>query len=424
MYNKVNVPNPKRQIIKLALFLLILVMALALVVLFTYRALDTRNYNGRVKEVSGTILRVEQDEDDTLITLDNGVTYNANYISNHFDFDLNSLKNKQVTFYLPEKQVGGDDIKAWILGIKQGDETVVDYLEVIAVGKAEAQTAMIICGIVAGVFGIAAIALFLLRTRINPVKEVDLYKAFCEFTRQRQPSCPQYKHLNVAIFIYLGVLLLVCAAIGIVCSLVDVLAVQISVAVALCAIYVGCTVALIVYANKLVQKEREFYAQNFPFDLDDITHMPAYGKQKQFKEKMQAEILEERAKFPHRYSDAGNGYLVDFTENGVDLYDEESAFLMPVFKIDYRQLNFQALPYYRKKDHPLTVIIKSRITDNSELPQEMENDLHFILDSNLLATLQQFDVEVENLQYVLDNKAQLMQENCKKAKADDLIINN
>ena len=413
MLNKVNAPNPKQQTIKLAMFLLIVVMALAFVVLFTFRSLDTRNYNGRVKEVSGTVTNIEQDPD-MFLTLDNGATYNANWIRNHYDFDLNSLLNQQVTFVLPEQQVGDDDIKPWILGIKQGDETVIDYLEVIEGGKAEAKTAMIICGVLAGVFGIAAIALHLWRTKINPVKEVDLYKAFCEFTRQHQPSCPQYKNLNVAVIIFLAAMVVVCVVIAIVCSLVDVLAVQISVAVVMCAIYVGCMVGLFVYSNKLVQKEREFYAQNFPFDLDDISHVKVYGKQKQLKEKMQADILEERKKFPHRYSDAGNGYLVDFTENGADFYDEESAFLTPIFKLEYQQLNFEALPYYRKKDHPLTVIIKSRIADNSGLPQEMVNDVHFILDSNLLATLRQFNVEVENLQYILDNKAQLIQENCGK----------
>lgn len=421
MHNKVYVPNPKREIIKLAAILLLASVLIAIIVLFTYRALDTRNYNGRVREVSGIVTNIEQDDEDTLLTLDSGAVYNANRLSHYYpDFHLDSLLNQQVTFILPEKQVGGDAIEPWIVGIKQGDDTlVIDYLEVIAKGKAEAKTAMIISGVVAGVLGIAAIALLLWRAHISPTKEVDLYEAYCEFSRQRQPNCPQYKYLNVAVLIFLGVMAIVLIAVAIVCSLVEVLAVQIAVAVAMCVIFAGCIVALFVYANKLVQKEREFYAQNFPFNLDDISSMPAYGnKQKQFKAKMQEDILEERKNFPHRFYDAGNAYAVDFTEKGVDIYNEDSAFLAPDLQLDYRQLNFEALPYYRKKDHPLTVIVKSRITDSIDLPKDMENDLHFILDTNLLATLRSFDVDVENLQQILDNKAQLIQENCMKNKTN------
>lgn len=434
MYNKVNVPNQKYQLIKLAMILLLLTMAMAVIVLFTYRALETRNYNGHVKEVSGVVTSVVHSEDDTEIKLDNGVAYNANRIRNCYpNFDLNSLKNKQVTFYLPEKQMGVSP-EPWVIGIKQGDETLIDYHEVIADGKAEAKLSMIVSGIVAGVLGAIVIGLFVWRLKINPLKEVDLYKAYCEFTRQRQPSCPQYKYLNVAAIIYLVVMLIMCILVAVVCSLVEALAVQLAVAVAMCAVFIGCTVGLFVVANKLAKKEREFYSQNFPFDLDDISHLAVYGKQKQHKARMQAELNEERKNFPHRYHDAGNGYVVDFTENGVAFFDEEASFSTPgadfvfgeggempetaqcIFKIDYQNLNFEALPYYRKKDHPLTVIIKSRIADNSGLPEEMVNDLHVILDSNLLATLHRFDVPVENLQHILDNKEQLIKENCEGRK--------
>ena len=431
MNNKVNVTNPLYQRAKTASLILFIFAALSLLVLFTFRAMDTRNYNGRVKEVSGVVISIEDNDDTLEIKLSNNVVYSANRIrTSQPEFDFEALLNTEVTFYLPETQVG-INIPPWIVGIKQGDITLIDYNEVIADGKAEAKIAMIVTGILSGAFAACVVALFLWRLRIGPVKEGNLYEAFCELERQRQPSCPQYKHLGTAVISYLFPIIIVSIVIPVVCSAVENVAVQIAVTVVMSVLFVGSTAALLIFAHRLTKKEHEFYAQNFPFDLDDISHFPAVGKQKKRMAELQTEVREERKKYPHRYFDAGNGYMVDFTENGVEFFHEEDDFPTPdadfvfgedgenstarqVYKLNYQQLSFEALPYYRKKDHPLTVVIKSRIVDCDDVPEEMTNDFHFMLDSNLLATLCHFNVQVENLQFILENKAQLIEENCQR----------
>ena len=79
------------------------------------------------------------------------------------------------------------------------------------------------------------------------------------------------------------------------------------------------------------------------------------------------------------------------------------------------ELNFEAVPYFRKRDRSMFIVIKSRLTNVDSLPDtlDMTNDLHIILDTNLLATLRHFAVPVENLDFLLENKAQLIEEHCK-----------
>ena len=434
MNNMVKVTNQKYRLLRMAVFIFLVFTALPLFVLFTFRALDTQNYNGRVKEVTGYVLSVYENDDGIEIMLHNSRKYSANRIRACYpEFGLYSLKDEKVTLYLPETQVGSDTLP-WIIGIKQGNETLIDYNEVIACGKAEAKVAMIVSGVIAGVFGALSIGVFAWLKRTAPVKEEMLYKAYCEFAALRQPSCPLYRFFPIALLIYVAVsVFLVAVPIALVGAIAEKVSTQIFVVIAACVVFVASTVGLFVFAHKLVQKERDFYLRRFPFDLDDISHVTAFGRYKKQKEKIQQEMRAERKEFPHRYYDGGNNYLVNFSEVGVELVDEkenfstpdtdfvfgdgeEKAVVHPLCTISYEQLNFEALPYFRKKDHPLTVVIKSRIENKFALPEEMVNDLHILLDSNLLATLKHFNVEVENLQYVLDNKSKLMDENCKGRK--------
>ena len=88
---------------------------------------------------------------------------------------------------------------------------------------------------------------------------------------------------------------------------------------------------------------------------------------------------------------------------------------VPSLTLTYGELNFEAIAHYRRNDHPMMIIIKSRLT-KTDLPEEFVNDLHIALDVNVLKTVQTFNVPVENLQYLLDNKKALMLENCRKKK--------
>ncbi len=103
-----------------------------------------------------------------------------------------------------------------------------------------------------------------------------------------------------------------------------------------------------------------------------------------------------------------------FGENSVtDINGKtEINFNKTIMSFTYEQLNFEALAHFRKNIHPMTVIIKSRLNRTDDFPEEFVNDIHIALDINLLNTLKKFNIKVENLDYLLQNKKQLMLENC------------
>ena len=133
------------------------------------------------------------------------------------------------------------------------------------------------------------------------------------------------------------------------------------------------------------------------------------------------------------YPDGGNMYNVRFTENGVDMYemydeeengfdetsvenvfaseDEQNAQKSAAFSLPYSRLNFVALPYYGLKNRPITVVVRSRLTADIEYPEAFTNDIHFLLDKDLVDTIRKFDVQVEGLSEILSNTHELMVQN-------------
>ena len=443
MYNKVNVENPKRKWLKFAAVYLALFAGLSAALLFVFGAVNSRNYNGQVKEVSGVIANVNHSGEDGIeVKMANGKVYNANPVIN-FDknLDLDALVGKNVTLYVPQSQFGSS--LPWIIGIKQGDNTIVDYNDLIAERTAENRLIMTIVGVIAGVFALATVTVYVLRKRVAPTVEKELYKELCEINARRQPSCPEYrKGLTIYVLAYLAYTVFYCAIVAIfgngeengTISTVACIAVCVSLGV----VFVAATVGLFVTSVWIVKRERKFYAENFPFDFTDLSQVTL---RKGIKESLQTELKAERARHPHRYGDGANGYTVEFCDMGLivlrsDSLNDYNATSYPssdkvfgvggaeqytqqmICMLGYEKLNFEALPYYRKKDRPFAVVIKSRLEKSTELPAGMEHDVHLMLDSNLLATLRQFNVKVENLDYLLENKAQLIAENCPKAKVE------
>lgn len=123
---------------------------------------------------------------------------------------------------------------------------------------------------------------------------------------------------------------------------------------------------------------------------------------------------------PHCYCDE-LGMNIKFTEQGAELYDFQddldytsevfgTDFATPVAKFTYEQLNFEALPFCVSAQCPLVIIVKSRLPEAGNYPEILTNDLHFCLSKNLLETLETFNVPVENLHKILDNKEAYMKE--------------
>ena len=437
MKNKVILQKPIRQKLGLALFVLIIFTVVCAGTLLLLRATNVKEFSGEVTEVKGELQEIKYIEEDNVRIVFDGNTYIANRVLS-FDADLNleALVNQTLTIYISKNQVG--KIPS-VLGIKQGETVLVDYEQVIAAGRKENRELMITFGVVTGVLFVASCGVCIWRLRVSPTMEYDLAQKYGEFSLTRQPSCPEYKKLWIYLLVYISCTVLCGAVLGIVGSLVQSEVIQIAVGVSLGVVFVAGTAGVFVMMAWVIKKEREFYIKNFPFDFTDVSHIPM---RKKFKQQLQEEINSERTLHPHRYGEGGNGFTVEFSETGLKFYDldllydyfdtaedvfgirdEEYDAKFLVCTIDYKTLNFEALPFYRKKDHPLVVVIKSRL-NASDLPnqfnQEKMNDIHIALDSNLLSTLRHFDVPVENLQYILDNKEMLIKENCAIRKKRDV----
>ena len=68
------------------------------------------------------------------------------------------------------------------------------------------------------------------------------------------------------------------------------------------------------------------------------------------------------------------------------------------------------------------IIIKSRLKPQVDFPEDLVNDLHIAFDVNLQNTINAFNVPVENLDYLLENKKRLMLANCYKKTKIKLIV--
>ena len=433
MNNKVILPNPLRQKLKLALFLLIIFTVVFAGTLLLLRAVSVKDYNGNVTEITGELQEIIYVEEDNVRIVVDGNTYTVNPV-NRFTENLNweELTHQTVTLYVSQTQVGKIRL---VLGVKQGDNVLADYEQIVKLAQEENREVMITFGVMTGVVFVATCGVYVWRLKLSPNKEYNLAQKYSEFSLSRHPSCPEYKKFTVFMLVFVALIVLITTTIGIVCECVDELAVQIAVGASLGGVVLfGTATLLLIIPLWLFKKEREFYAKNYPFDFSDVSQIPM---RKKFKEHLQAELKKEREKYPHRYSDGGNYLTVEFSDGGLKLYDIERLYIGDdtytaedvfdledderdekclVCTIDYQTLNFEALPFYRKTHHPLTVIVKSRLSI-TDLPTvlhdyEISNDIHLILDSNLLATLRQFDVPVENLDYILDNKETLIAQNC------------
>ncbi len=432
MYNKVLVTNPLYNKLKIVSTIVLLIAVIFTIPMIVVGMVNSRNLNGEVVEVSGTVSFVgETDNEYFIITLDDQDSYCVNPIEDRLD-DWGSLQGKEITLVLPSIQLASE--YRWILGVKQSDKILVDYNQTLTDKKADNRIILIVFGVLIGVFVLTSGGLYAWQKKTQPLVEQELASSYCEYSALRQPCCKAYR---MQPFMTVGYVFLV-VALSVALLLVNQFAandVAARVIAVISLVLVTVATALLLAANYVIlpKAERRYYAEYYPFDFTDVSHAAI---RKKLKLQLQQELKAERKAFPHRYGDGGNGYLCDFTEKGLSLsweQDGETEFAPsakevfgeggdnPVtnhhlYDLTYDELDFEAVPYYRKKDRPLFIVIKSRIQHPEQLPDtlEMHNDIHIILDSNLLATLRAFDVKVENLDYLLENKEKLMNENCKK----------
>lgn len=453
MNNTVLVESKIRQRLRLACTVMCVFCMMMIVFVFTVTMIEKKNLNGQVTEVTATLDKVYE-TDSNVITMQDGKEYNVVW-SKDIDVDLNDYKGKEITIFISAQTFVANP---WVLGLVVDGNTVVDYNETLT-SKTETNSEMkTVVWIVTAIICAATCGLFVWRFNAKPHAERPLYGEFAEFLTPRQPTCPQRKVIVYYVCAYIAVvfaLMVIAVCLDSDAETLDGMsAAAQAVLWTLLAVVVLGAVGLFVVAWWIVRREIDFYAENLPFDFSDISHAQL---RKKVKAELQEQIRKEREQHPDTYADGGNGYDVTFAENGVVLtvpYDEEYNVELPkaeevfayndteaqpndltatdnvynvsggvhqnAITLSYDALNFEAIAYFRKRIRPMMIIVKSRLERQDDFPEEFVNDIHIALDINLLRTLQKYNVKVENLDYLLKNKKQLMMENCiKYGKTED-----
>lgn len=439
MKNTVLMESKIRQKLKMACALLCIFCIMFIAFWVCVVMIDKQNLNGQVSEVTAVLDKVFE-SDSNVLTMQDGKEYNVVW-SDDVEVDFNDYKGSAITLIVTQNTFGGSN--PWIMGLKVNDKTIVDYHETLDYKTAsnnEIKTAVIAITVI---LCVGTCGVFIWRFNIPPLVERELYHEFAEFLSQRQPTCPERKRLQIGLYVYLGIILVMTVLLvsfGAASESNDTPAL-IAIAIAFASVALIGGIALLVASAIVFRIEIDFYANKLPFDFSDISHIAI---RKKYKEQLQQEMKDDREAHPDSYADGGNGYDVQFDEKGVTLkepFDEEQSATPPtaedvfdyadkrndgvlgnastntgktVLEFSYKELNLEAVAHYRKRIRPMMIIVKSRLSRTGDFPEEFVNDIHLPLDINLLNTLNKYRVQVENLEYLLNNSKQLMLENCFK----------
>lgn len=436
MFNKVIIPSPLRKKLMFCVFIVaIILVAVLLVDITVYNGMKT-SLNGNSSVTQGVINDIGYEGANvTTLTLQDGTCFNvvslADYAQRKLGYDtdkfaevIQSLYGKTVDLYTPS-DYRNKPTNEWLFGIADGENVVFDFDEVVTTMRQDDHTTVVICTVIVCVLATAIAVLILWKINAKEIKECELAQQYALFFADRQPSV---KHkIESRLFIWLIVwVALSLIALGLITdsNLSD--GWEIALTIADLVLEFGTLfVGLWLMERAIWKKDVEMYSEKFPFDFCDISHLRIKQQQK---DEITAQLRERHDKFPHRHIDGGNGYETEFTPTGCILrvdpelvihenptisQNELEQITSKEIQIPYDKLNFEAVPIIRKKNHPLMIVIKSRLDPDEYKTDEMRNDLHFLYDINLQTTLQTFSVHVEGLQNILDNKKDLML-NCER----------
>ncbi len=417
MNNVMILESPVRKRLKKALIVLILLCIVATSLALLFSSANKANFNGRTKEISGTVISAKYDEDDMTLTVNfasEQAVFDASALFEEPDW--NNLQGKNVTFSTPLNQFGNSS--PIILGITANSEVIVDTTETIRLNREEGETFVTAFAIIAATLAVCSCAAAVWRINVRPAKEYSLAEVYAKFfSNYFSLFRPHGKKFVILYWVELAVFL----AVAITGAFLpdgtnDSVYIVLIVLLAVLAIVM---VASIVLGGKIQLKERaKFFAKNFPFAFTDTDKMCIPKKQKQ---QIALEFGKYRLFNPYSHPDGGNDCEVEFGETGVILdfgvpqnQQKQNPFeqLEHLQKnVSYEDLNLVALPFYFK-NAPLMVVVKSQLASLYELG--LENDVHLILDADLLSTITHWNVPVENLQHILQNKEKLIEQHLLK----------
>lgn len=448
MKNTVLVESKTRQRLKMACALMCVFCLCFIAVLVCVVMIGSQTLNGQTDEITGVLNEVYVDDTNTVI-IDKDKHFNVVWDDEEYGIKLADFIGKTVTLTVTHDTFSASN--PWALGLSADGQTIVDFKTTLDKKTAENNEIKTVVIIVTAILCVATCGLFIWRFNIAPLAERELYGEFAEYLSARQPTCKQRKWMIAYVAVYFALVV----ALLITTVLIDPNAETIpelvpaakAVLWTMLAVTVVGGIGIFVFREWITYKEIDFYAEKLPFDFTDISHAPL---RKTVKEQLQQEILKEHNEHPHTYADGGNGYDATFGENGVTLsipLDDWDPDMQPhnnvempdanavfcdtaatentvaaeqnrvpenrvVMTLSYDELNFEAVAHFRKGARPMMIVIKSRLERKESFPEEFVNDLHFAFDSNLQNTLNLFNAKVDNLEELLNNKKQLMLENC------------
>lgn len=443
MKNTVLFPPKSRQIFKAIFCLSLLVAVVFGIATYAIVRISDTNLDGRVTQVTGTC--TDFDEEGLYVKVNGEVkaykdgplhtTLVKNNIANEDNVDdyFKSLVGKEVSFCIPQNPY--DDKILWMLSLTVDGVVVATTEEVFAHEEEENRTIRIVFTTLIAVCAAAACVSMILRVNTPALKEYDLTQKFAEHFADRQPLLKQVR-LSVIFVIALCVPVVAFTIVGICSEVVqnfdNLIFLYVLAATAIVAI--TTVIPCVAIANKNNDK---YYADKFPFDFSDADNYPLIRKKD--RAEFQKALDKFKAENPDTYADGGNLYSVKFTDNCLQMFDaildedEEADNTLedifaesprpqtPVFTIDYAKLNWQAVPFYGLSHRPLTVVIRSRLQPDSSFPEQFTNDIHLLLEKDLVESLHKFNVQVEGLEEILQNKAELLKQHRHKGNTRNAL---
>lgn len=406
---------------------------------FMIKVARDQNYNCGYTTASGWVDKASTDEDSDvwfLYLADDDRRFCTTPVEGLCDWT--KLEGEYVEIYIPSRQIVVSP--PLILGLSVNGETIIDPSETaerMRSDRSELVPLMAVTLIAAAV----SCAAFVWRLYVPKYKVISRAHAIAIWNASVTPKYTSARFAIALVALWSGIFLL-CSAIAdeVPQSMKFVFAL-----IVVAAAVVGA-VATFLMQKLAKQKINEFFIKNFPFSDDDLSHLHLTKKVRKQIEQTNREFNE---KHPHTFGDSGNGVWAEFGETGVDLFyeledrsqqsqkeeyifEETSASeqIEPFLHLSYEQLNFEAVAFlHLTSENAIVAVVKSRFRDVDAVTQiwtaerhfadddlvagKLTTDLHFVLDANLLDTLRKFNVPVENLNYIMQNFAELIVNNKK-----------
>lgn len=412
MNNKMFLESPTRKRLKSTIIVFLMVFALTMLFVVIFSHYNKIYFNGMTAEISGTAQELLYDEEMMELKVqfeDKTVFFDTSALFEEIDW--NTLRRQTVTFWIP--QYTQSQNKYVLLGVAT-DTVIIDAQTTINLNHEEGKTITAIFAAVSIFSAIAACACTIWRINIGATKEYSLAEVYAKFFANYFVKFQPRKNKKHALL-----LLILLPLFAIVAILSAIFAETISGKFLF--VFLGAIVAmfaLILICRHLTKKNlAQHFAQNYPYGFNNTQQTTSAQNDCE----NDNEII-----VVNYYPDGGNDCDIVFEEKGITLTFNDCTTAVEAkytnhasnqhdenVYIPYEELNFEAL-HFHFAQAPIVVVIKSRLSDLSAL--HLDNDIHLILDADLLHTINSMNIPVENLDFVLANKQQLIDENLFKRK--------